>query len=42
MLFNSYEFLLFLPIVFALYWGMQNCLRMQNVLFLLASYLFYG
>ena len=43
MLFNSPEFLLFLPIVFALYWFVvQRNLRAQNVLLVLASYVFYG
>ena len=43
MLFNSPEFLLFLPIVFGLYWFVvQRNLRAQNVLLVLASYVFYG
>lgn len=43
MLFNSIEFLLFLPTVFFLYWFVfKNQLRAQNVLLLLASYIFYG
>ncbi len=43
MLFNSFEFLLFLPIVFALYWFVLNkSLRWQNLLVLVASYFFYG
>lgn len=43
MLFNSPQFLLFLPIVFALYWFVvQRNLRAQNVLLVLASYVFYG
>mgnify|MGYP006879405163 CR=1 FL=1 len=43
MLFNSPEFLLFLPIVFALYWFVvQRHLRAQNLLLVLASYVFYG
>ena len=43
MLFNSIEFLIFLPLVFALYWlvGRRN-LRFQNLLVLVASYVFYG
>jgi alginate O-acetyltransferase complex protein AlgI len=42
-LFNSLEFLLFLPIVFALYWFVFNrTLRLQNLLILVASYFFYG
>ena len=42
MLFNSIEFLLFLPIVFALYWLLRSRLRWQNLLIVAASYLFYG
>ena len=43
MLFNSFEFLLFLPIVFALYWFVFNkSLRWQNLLVLVASYFFYS
>ena len=43
MLFNSFEFLLFLPIVFLLYWFVfQKNLKLQNVFILLASYVFYG
>ena len=43
MLFNSVEFLIFLPLVFALYWlvGSRH-LRFQNLLVLVASYVFYG
>ena len=43
MLFNSIEFAVFLPIVFALYWFVTNKnLKIQNALLLIASYLFYG
>ncbi len=43
MLFNSFEFLLFLPIVFILYWFVFNKkLSWQNGLILFASYFFYG
>ncbi len=43
MLFNSFEFLLFLPIVFTLYWFVFNkSLKWQNGLVLVASYFFYG
>ncbi|MEQ8414415.1 MAG: MBOAT family O-acyltransferase [Imperialibacter sp.] len=43
MLFNSVEFLLFLPAVFVLYWFVfGKSLRLQNMLLLLASYVFYG
>jgi len=42
-LFNSLEFLLFLPIVFILYWFLFNKnLKWQNALILSASYIFYG
>ena len=43
MLFNSLEFLLFLPSVFLLYWFVFNRnLKWQNMLLLIASYFFYG
>ena len=50
MLFNSFEFALFLPIVFLLYWfvfdyAMRGCkyqLLWQNLLIVVASYIFYG
>lgn len=50
MLFNSFEFLIFLPIVFFVYWfvfdrmlsGCKHQLRWQNLFVLLASYVFYG
>lgn len=43
MLFNSVEFLIFLPIVFLLYWFVFNkSIKAQNILILLASYFFYG
>ncbi|MGD1960721.1 MAG: MBOAT family O-acyltransferase [Fulvivirga sp.] len=43
MLFNSIEFLVFLPITFVLYWFMLNKdLRLQNLLVVVASYIFYG
>ncbi len=43
MFFNSIDFLIFLPIVFALYWLLQNKdLKWQNLLLLLASYYFYA
>lgn len=42
MLFNSFEFLLFLPIVFLLYWFVFRSLRWQNLLVVVASYVFYG
>ncbi len=42
MLFNSFEFLLFLPIVFLLYWFVFRNLRWQNLFIVIASYFFYG
>ena len=43
MLFNSVEFLLFLPSVFILYWFVfNNNLKHQNLLILGSSYVFYG
>ncbi len=43
MLFNSLEFLVFLPVVFLLYWFVLNKhLRMQNLFLIAVSYLFYG
>ena len=42
MLFNSPEFLLFLPLVFAGYWLLGARLRLQNLFVVVASYVFYG
>mgnify|MGYP003307421171 CR=1 FL=1 len=43
MLFNSIEFLAFLPIVFILYWfAFGKNLRLQNLFVVVASYFFYG
>ena len=50
MLFNSFEFALFLPIVFLLYWfvfdyALSKCkhqLLLQNLFVVVASYIFYG
>ena len=43
MLFNSFNFAIFLPIVFLLYWFVVNKkLQSQNVLLLIASYFFYA
>ena len=43
MLFNSLEFLIFLPTIFCLYWFIfQKNLRIQNFLLLISSYIFYG
>ena len=50
MLFNSFEYLIFLPIVFLLYWfvfdyAIGKCkhqLLLQNLFIVVASYIFYG
>ncbi|HLV40384.1 MBOAT family O-acyltransferase [Xanthomarina sp.] len=43
MLFNSLDFAIFLPIVFILYWFVvNNQLKYQNALIVIASYVFYG
>ena len=50
MLFNSFEFAIFLPIVFLLYWfvfdyALSKCkhqLLLQNLFIVVASYIFYG
>ena len=50
MLFNSFEYLIFLPIVFLLYWfvfdyALGKCkhqLWLQNLFIVVASYIFYG
>jgi alginate O-acetyltransferase complex protein AlgI len=42
-LFNSLAFAIFLPTVFFLYWLLPNTyIRAQNILILIASYVFYG
>lgn len=42
MLFNSIEYIVFLPIVFAVYWLLRNHLKLQNLFVVVASYVFYG
>ena len=43
MLFNSLEFLLFLPAVFSLYWFLFSArVKSQNLLIVVASFVFYG
>ena len=42
MLFNSIEFLFFLPIAFLLYWFVFKSLKWQNLFIVIASYVFYG
>ena len=42
MMFNSIEFLIFLPITFIVYWLLGRHTRWQNAFVVAASYLFYG
>ncbi len=43
MIFNSLDFAIFLPIVFVVYWFVVNKnLRLQNLVVVAASYIFYG
>lgn len=42
MLFNSIEFLFFLPVVFLTYWALYRHGRLQNLFIVVASYVFYG
>ena len=42
MVFNSIQFALFLPLVFAIYWQLRRNLRLQNLFVVVASYVFYG
>jgi len=42
MLFNSIDFAIFLPIVFAVYWALRKHLKAQNFFIAVASYVFYG
>ncbi len=42
MLFNSFTFLIFFPVVYALYLATQRRLALQNAVLLAASYVFYG
>ena len=42
MQFNSFAFLVFLPVVFLLYWQVFRHRRSQNLLIVVASYVFYG
>jgi alginate O-acetyltransferase complex protein AlgI len=42
-LFNTIDFAIFLPIVFSIYWFvLRDSVRRQNILLLIASYIFYG
>ena len=40
--FNSFDFGLFLVIVFGLYWSLGKTVRTQNIILVLASYIFYA
>ena len=42
MLFNSFGFAVFLPVVFLIYWLLRRSLRWQNLFVLAASWFFYG
>ncbi len=42
MLFNSIEFAIFLPIVFALYWWLGKRLSIQNLILVVSGFIFYG
>ncbi len=42
MLFNSFEYMIFLPIVFLCYWFVFRSLTLQNLFIVVASLFFYG
>ena len=42
MLFNTFDFWVFLIIVFSAYWLAAKRIRIQNLIVLVASYVFYG
>lgn len=42
MLFNSLTFLIFFIIIYGLYWLLRKQVRLQNLLILMGSYIFYG
>ena len=42
MLFNSFDFTIFLPIVFTIYWLLGKNIKIQNLFLLAASYFFYA
>ena len=42
MLFNSFDFAIFLPIVFTLYWLSRKSVKLQNLVIVISSYVFYG
>lgn len=41
-LFNSIEFIIFLPVVFTLYWLANKNIKWQNFFVIIVSYIFYG
>ena len=42
MIFNSFEFAVFLPVVFLIYWWIGNKSKFQNLFLVFVSYVFYG
>lgn len=42
MLFNSFEFLIFLPLVFVIFWAASRRLNLSNAIVVASSYVFYG
>ncbi len=42
MYFNSIDFAIFLPIVFSIYWFFKSQYKIQNLIIVIASYVFYG
>ena len=42
MIFNSFEYLVFLPVVFLIYWLVFRTVRSRNLFVVAASYIFYG
>lgn len=42
MLFNSFTFFIFLLIIFPLYWFFKDKIKIQNLILLVGSYIFYG
>ncbi len=42
MIFNSIQFALFFSIIFIIYWALKDKVRIQNLLLLIASYIFYA
>ena len=42
MLFNSFTFAIFLPLVFAIHWGVGRSRTLQNITIVVASCVFYG